>query len=153
MELHPEITYFNWYELISKARKDQSAILILTFAQTKLYNPYTTKGLMEALNINHIPVHLFSTGLLEQKKDKLICNYKTQEPMSYFKNPWFLTQNVSVLQKTEYLQMLSMRRISEAQDYIAKNYIRKDLQNPFIKIKGDKIYFPQESSETRKSYT
>ena len=153
MELHPEITYFNWYELISKARKDQSAILILTFAQTKLYNPYTTKGLMKALNINHIPVHLFSTGLLEQKKDKLVCNYKTQEPMSYFKNPWFLTQNVSVLKKTEYLQMLSMRRISEAQDYIAKNYIRKDLQNPFIKIKGDKIYFPQESSETRKSYT
>ena len=148
-----DITYFNWYELASKARKDQSAILILTFAQTKLYNPYTTKGLMKALNINHIPVHLFSTGLLEQKKDKLICNYKTQEPMSYFKNPWFLTQNVSVLQKTEYLQMLSMRRISEAQDYIAKNYIRKDLQNPFIKIKGDKIYFPQESSETRKSYT
>ena len=138
---------------MSKARKDQSAILILTFAQTKLYNPYTTKGLMKALNINHIPVHLFSTGLLEQKKDKLICNYKTQEPMSYFKNPWFLTQNVSVLKKTEYLQMLSMRRISEAQDYIAKNYIRKDLQNPFIKIKGDKIYFPQESSETRKSYT
>ena len=138
---------------MSKARKDQSAILILTFEQTKLYNPYTTKGLMKALNINHIPVHLFSTGLLEQKKDKLICNYKTQEPMSYFKNPWFLTQNVSVLQKTEYLQMLSMRRISEAQDYIAKNYIRKDLQNPFIKIKGDKIYFPQESSETRKSYT
>ena len=148
-----DTTYFNWYELMSKARKDQSAILILTFAQTKLYNPYTTKGLMKALNINHIPVHLFSTGLLEQKKDKLICNYKTQEPMSYFKNPWFLTQNVSVLQKTEYLQMLSMRRISEAQDYIAKNYIRKDLQNPFIKIKGDKIYFPQESSETRKSYT
>jgi hypothetical protein len=138
---------------MSKARKDQSAILILTFAQTKLYNPYTTKGLMKALNINHIPVHLFSTGLLEQKKDKLICNYKTQEPMSYFKNPWFLTQNVSVLKKTEYIQMLSMRRISEAQDYIAKNYIRKDLQNPFIKVKGDKIYFPQESSETRKSYT
>lgn len=148
-----DITYFNWYELVSKARKDQSAILILTFAQTKLYNPYTTKGLMKALNINHIPVHLFSTGLLEQKKDKLICNYKTQEPMSYFRNPWFLTQNVSVLKKTEYIQMLSMRRISEAQDYIAKNYIRKDLQNPFIKVKGDKIYFPQESSETRKSYT
>ena len=148
-----DITFFNWYELVSKARKDQSAILILTFAQTKLYNPYTTKGLMKALNINHIPVHLFSTGLLEQKKDKLVCNYKTQEPMSYFKNPWFLTQNVSVLKKTEYIQMLSMRRISEAQDYIAKNYIRKDLQNPFIKIKGDKIYFPQESSETRKSYT
>ena len=73
--------------------------------------------------------------------------------MSYFKNPYFLTQNASVINKTEYLQMLSMRRISEAQDYIAKNYIRKDLQNPFISIKGDKIYFTQESSASRKSYT
>ena len=65
---HSEITYFNWYELVSKARKDQSAILILTFAQTKLYNPYTTKGLMKALNINHIPVHLFSTDFWSRKK-------------------------------------------------------------------------------------
>jgi len=45
--------------------------------------------------------------------------------------------------------MLSMRRISEKQDYIAKNYIRKDLQNPFIQIKGNKIYFQQESSASR----
>jgi len=148
-----EKVYFNWYELLSKARKDQTAILILIFAQTSLYNPYTTKGLMRALKINHIPAHLFTTGLLEQKKEGLVCNYKTEEPMSYFKNPYFLTQNASVIHKTEYLQMLSMRRISEAQDYIAKNYIRKDLQNPFVSIKGDKIYFLQESSATRKSYT
>ena len=148
-----DITYFNWYEVASKARKDQTAILILAFAQTSLYNARTTKGLMGALKINHIPMHLFTTGLLEQKREKLVCNYQTIEPMSYFKNPYFLTQNASVINKTEYLQMLSMRRISEAQDYIAKNYIRKDLQNPFISIKGDKIYFTQESSVSRKSYT
>ena len=148
-----DITYFNWYELVAKARKDQAAILILTFAQTKLYNPITSKGLMRALNIHHIPMHLFTTGLLEQKKDRLVCNYKTEEPMSYFKNPWFLTHNTSVLKKTEYLQLLSMRRISEAQDYIAKNYIRKDIESPYIKIKGNKIYFLTESSESRKSYT
>jgi hypothetical protein len=147
------IFYFNWYELMRKARKDQTGILILTFAQTSLYNPYTTTGLMKALKINHIPAHLFTTGILEQKKGKLVCNYKTEEPMSYFKNPYFLTQNASVIHKTEYLQVLSMRRISEAQDYIANNYIRKDLQNPFVTIKGDKIHFPQESSVTRKSYT
>ena len=135
------IIYFNWYELLSKARKDQTAILILTFAQTSLYNPYTTKGLMKALKINHIPVHLFTTGLLEQKKDRLVCNYKTEEPMSYFKNPYFLTQNVSVIHKTEYLQMLSMRRISEAQGYIAKNYIRKDLQIPLYQLKEIKYIF------------
>ena len=148
-----DITYFNWYELVAKARKDQAAILILTFAQTKLYNPITSKGLMRALNIHHIPMHLFTTGLLEQKKDRLVCNYKTIEPMSYFKNPWFLTHNVDILKKTEYLQLLSMRRISEAQDYIAKNYIRKDIKSPYIEVKGDKIYFLPESSVTRKSYT
>ena len=148
-----DIIYFNWYELLSKARKDQTAILILAFAQTKLYNARTTKGLMGALKINHIPMHLFTTGLLEQKIEKLVCNYQTEEPMSYFKNPWFLTQNVSVIQKTEYLQLLSMRRVSEDQDYIAKNYIRKDINNPFVNIKGDKIYFTQESSVSRKSYT
>ena len=108
---------------------------------------------MKALKINHIPLHLFTSGLLEQKENKLVCNYRTEEPMSYFKNPYFLTQNTSVLDKTEYLQMLSMRRISEAQDYIAKTYIRKDLKNPFVNIKGNKIYFLQESSVTRKSYT
>ena len=141
--------YFNWFEILAKAKKDQTAILILTFAQTSLYNPYTTKGLMKALKINHIPIHLFTWGILEQKQDSLICHYKTQEPMSYIKNPYFMTQNVSILKKTEYIQMLSMRRISEKHDYIAKNYIRKDLQNPFISIKGNKIYFPQESSVAR----
>ena len=141
--------YFNWYEILGKARKDQTAILILTFAQTSLYNPYTTKGLMKALKINHIPIHLFTWGILEQKKHRLICHYKTQEPISYLKNPYFMTQNVSIIKKTEYIQMLSMRRISEKHDYIAKNYIRKDLHNPFINIKGDKIYFPQESSASR----
>jgi hypothetical protein len=73
--------------------------------------------------------------------------------MSYFTNPWFLTHNVDIIKKTEYLQLLSMRRISEAQDYIAKNYIRKDIQNPYIQIKEDKIYFLPESSVSRKSYT
>jgi len=148
-----DITYFNWYELTSKARKDQAAILILVFAQTKLYNARTTKGLMKALNINHIPMFLFTAGLLEQKKDRLVCNYKTIEPMSFFKNPWFLTHNIDINKKIEYLQLLSMRRISEAQDYIAKTYIRKELQSPYIKIKGDKIYFLPESSVSRKSYT
>jgi len=148
-----DITYFNWYELNSKARKDQAAILILAFAQTSLYNARTTKGLMKALNINHIPMFLFSTGLLEQKKDRLVCNYSTKEPMSYLKNPWFFTHNVSTQIKLEYLQLLSMRRISEAQDYIAKNYIRKELQSPYIEIKGNKIYFLPESSVSRKSYT
>ena len=148
-----DITYFNWFELLSKARKDQAAILILAFAQTSLYNPYTTNGLMKALNINHIPMFLFTTGLLEQKKDRLVCNYKTIEPMSYLKNPWFFTHNVNTQLKLEYLQLLSMRRISEAQNYIAKNYIRKDLKSPYIEVKGDKIYFLPESSVSRKSYT
>jgi hypothetical protein len=73
--------------------------------------------------------------------------------MSYLKNPWFFTHTVNTQTKLEYLHMLSMRRISEAQDHIAKNYIRKDLQSPYLEIKGDKIYFLPESSVSRKSYT
>ena len=148
-----DIIYFNWYELVAKARKDQAAILVLAFAQTKLYNARTTKGLMKALNVNHIPIFLFTAGLLEQKKDRLVCNYKTKEPMSYFCNPWFLTHNVSISKKIEYLQLLSMRRISEAQDYIATSYVKKEIKNPYIEIKDDKIYFLPESSVSRKSYT
>ena len=96
-----------------------------------------------------LPIHLFKWGILEQKKNSLVCHYKTQEPMSYIKNPYFMTQNVSIIKKIEYIQMLSMRRISEKQDYITKKYIKKELQNPFIQIKEDKIYFTQESSHTR----
>ena len=147
-----DITYFNLSEIRKKARQDQAAILILTFAQTKLYNPYTTTGLMKSLKINHVPPFLIMNGTLEQKR-VLKCNYKTREPMSYFKNPWFLTHDVAILQRTEYLQLLSMRRISEDQDFIAKNYIRKDVKNPYVTVKGDKIYFTQESSVSRKSYT
>ena len=33
------------------------------------------------------------------------------------------------------------------------NSLRKDIESPYIKIKGDKIYFLTESSESRKSYT
>jgi hypothetical protein len=148
-----DIIYFNWFEIESRARKDSAAILILTFAQTKLYNPITSKGLMNALKINHIPVHLFSEGILKQTDKGLKCNYKTQEPMSYFTNPWFLTHNVNILKKIEYLQLLSMRRISEKHNYIDKVYINKDLTNPYLKTTVDKIYFLPESSESRKSYT
>ena len=33
------------------------------------------------------------------------------------------------------------------------NSLRKDIESPYIQIKGDKIYFLTESSESRKSYT
>ena len=147
-----DITYFNLSEIRKKARQDQAAILILTFAQTKLYNPYTTTGLMKSLKINHVPPFLIMNGTLEQKR-VLKCNYKTREPMSYFKNPWFLTQNVSTKYKIDYLQLLSMRRISEDVDYIPQNYVVSQVTNPFIEYRDDKIYFTQESSVSRKSYT
>ena len=148
-----DTTFFNWYEIKLRARRDKSAILILTFAQTPLYNTRTTKGLMKVLKINHIPIHLFTSGILEQKTEKLVCHYKTREPMSYINNPYFLTHNISVDKKIEYLQVLSMRRISEQQNYIAKNYVIKDIVNPYILYKDDKISFPQESLISRTTYT
>ena len=94
-----DITYFNLSEIRKKARQDQAAILILTFAQTKLYNPYTTTGLMKSLKINHVPPFLIMNGTLEQ------------------------------------------------------NYVVSQIPNPFIEYRDNKIYFTQESSVSRKSYT
>ena len=73
--------------------------------------------------------------------------------MSYINNPYFLTHNISVDKKIEYLQVLAMRRISEQQNYIAKNYVIKDIVNPYILYKDDKISFPQESLISRTTYT
>ena len=73
--------------------------------------------------------------------------------MSYINNPYFLTHNISVDKKIEYLQVLSMRRISEQQNYIKRNYVIKDIINPYVKYEDDKISFPQEFSVSRTPYT
>jgi hypothetical protein len=147
-----KITYFNWHEIKLRARRDKAAILILTFAQTPLYNVRTTKGLMRVLKINHIPIHLFTSGILEQKTEKLVCHYKTREPMSYINNPYFLTHNMSVNVKIEYIQLLALRRISEKINYIPTKYVSKHIVNPYIKIKGDKMCLPQELSVSKAPY-
>mgnify|MGYP000082490887 CR=1 FL=1 len=148
-----EVTYFNWAELVSLGRRDPAAIIILAYAQTNLYNEKYAKNLLNKLSINHIPPFLFYSKTFTQFKTKLVCNYKTKESQSYFKNPSFLFANVNARQKMLYLRALSMRRINENVDYIPRNYFNKVAYNPFLEISENKIHFPQESSVSRKSYT
>lgn len=141
-----DITLFNWDEIYRKSRKDLAAIIILAFAQTKLYNEISSKGLMKKLNIHHIPSFLFQTQTLVQHRHKLVCNYITEEPQSYFKNPAFLFSGASAKHKVIYLRALSMRRLSESNDYIPRDYLGSLSYNPFLQVDEKHIYFPQENS-------
>ena len=146
-------TYFNWAELVSVGRRDPAAIIILAYAQTTMYNESYAKNLLNRLNINHIPPFLFYAKTFTQYKGNLVCNYRTREIQSYFKNPSFLFTNVSARQKMLYLRALSMRRINEEVDHIPRNYFNKVAYNPFLEIDENNIYFPLESSVSRNSYT
>lgn len=141
-----DITYFNWQELLLHSNKDLAAIICLVFAQTNLYNKETSKTLMNKLKIHHIPTQLFQSKLFSQYKTSLVCLYKTREPQSYFKNPKFLTYGVPARDKVVYLRALSMRRISDRNDYIPRYFYPELKKNFFLNITEDKIYFPLESS-------
>lgn len=140
------ITYFNWHEIESRARRDPAAILILTYAQTSLYNEISAKQLLQKLHIHHIPQFLFSSKTFTQYRTKLQCNYKTDDPQSYFRNANFLTYAVDAKSKVSYLRALSMRRISDNSNRIPRRYFNKVAYNPFIQTDEEYIYFPLESS-------
>lgn len=143
------ITLFNWPEILVKSRKDMAAIIILAYAQTKVYNEYSSRTLMKRLNIHHIPLFMFRQKLLKQEHNKLVCTYYTEQPQSYFKNPAFLFSGASVKHKVVYLKALSMRRMGEIEDKIPLEYFDTLSYNPFLEVKDNYIYFTQESSVSR----
>ena len=144
------ITYFNWDEIFSKSRKDLASIIYLTYGQTSLYNELSAKTMMRNLNLNHMPLALFKNSFT-QYDNRLLCKYKTETPLSYFKNADFLFDRTSVSYKVVYLRALSMRRISEKVDYIPRDFYPKVVENPYLEITNDKIHFIQESSVSRKT--
>lgn len=148
-----DITYFNWHELLLYGRRDMAAIIILAYAQTSMYNEYSSKTLMKRININHIPNFLFQSGILEQKNKFLQCNYKTKEPQSYFVNSKFLIYNLPVRQKVNYLKALSMRRITDKSNKIPREFFDKVTNTMLLTTDDRYIYFPLESSVSKTSYT
>lgn len=147
------ITYFNINEIRIRSRDDLAAILCLAYAQTKEYNELSTKTLMNRLAINHIPLSLFKDKFFTQYKHTLYCNYKTIEPQSYFKNSSFLFVNVPARDKVVYLKALSMRKISDSNNYIPLAYFPNVKPNHFLTIEDDKIHFKLESSYRGKHTT
>lgn len=140
-----DITLFNWDEIYKKSRKDLAAIIILAFAQTKLYNESSSQTLLKKLNINHIPQFLFANDILRQTKTGIVCNYRTIEPISYFNNPNFLLTNINARHKVNYLRAISMRRLSSKENKIPRDYFDTINYNPLLKVDDDFIYFTFES--------
>lgn len=145
-------TYFNWYEIYQAARKDPAAIIILTYGLTKDYNEPIAWGkgrsLLNSLNIHHIPTFLFQSGILEASKGNIFSTFKTKQTQSYIKNTKFLTYNVAAKYKVDYLKTLSMRRVSDKTDKIPASYIEGKINNPFLTVDKDFIYFRYESLDT-----
>lgn len=141
--------YFNWSELLLLSRKDMAGILCLTHGLNPRYNELSTRTMMKRLGINHVPNSLFSDNLFYQSSTKLTCLYSTREPQSYIKNPYFLYMHVPVRQRVVYLKALSLRKISNNEDFIPRRYFSKVKSNLFLRITEDKIYFPYESSKER----
>ena len=146
------ITYFNWNELYRIGRGDPAAIVILTYAQTKgIIEPIVWQGksILDLLRIHHIPAFLFQQGTLDSIKGRIYCGYRSKEKQSYILNTKFLTYNVQPRLKVNYIRALSMRRISEKQNYIPKSYLTDlEMDNPFLTYDEKYIYFRYESLVT-----
>ncbi len=138
-------TYFNWHELYVAAKGDPAGIIILTYGLTTSYNVTSSQYMMKKLNINHIPPFLFSRGYLSESRYRVVNNYTTKEPQSYFKNDKFLFARVNVRHKALCLKALSMRPIDNTQDFIPRHYFEKVTHNPLLKVSEDKIHFIYES--------
>jgi hypothetical protein len=109
--------------------------------------------MMNSLAIHHIPPHLFHRKYFTQYKSMLICNYVTKEPQSYFKNSSFLFLNAPARDKVVYIKALSLRKISNSDNYIPLRYMPNVSTNLFLKVADDKILFPLESSVSRNNTT
>lgn len=139
--------FFNWNDLLLKSKKDYDLIIILTYASTIGYNKKIANNsysLLNTLNLKKIPIN--KNYLKLSKNFEIISLYKVTEPQSYFKNKVFLTANVNTLHKINYLKLLSYRNIENNNNYIDKDMlttieIKELINNPFINITEDKIYF------------
>lgn len=108
---------------------------------------------MNRLCIHHIPPHLFHRKYFTQYRNKLVCNYTTIEPQSYFKNSAFLFLNAPARDKVIYIKALAMRRLSNSDNFIPLKYYPNISPSYFITVTDDKILFPLESSVSRNNTT
>ena len=146
--------YFNWYEILAKARKDQTAILILTFALYKRYNTIlakNTESLFQILHIDSIPLKIVrnSNIIITTDFKEVVSHYMCKEEQSYFTNGIFLTAICPVRKKLEYLFLLSMRPANDLSARVPQKFLTQEqiiwaINNPFIKTIEDKIVFVPE---------
>lgn len=144
------MTYFNWYEINVKAKKDYNSILILTYALSVGYNKKIAKrisNLIAILQISHVPRDVLR--FLREDVFELYSNIQTIEPQSYFNNSSFLKSKHNLIHKVNYIKLLSYRRIGDSSPFIYKDMlnnkqIRVIEKNPFVKVGDTQIYFIRE---------
>ena len=148
---------FNWSELRRHGQSNFDAILCLTYATTMGYNTKIANDIVDLahiLNIKEVPVFLFSKRYLHQfrfvGKSFITNKYRTtKDPQSYFTNREFLFSDLTAKEKVEYLYLLSRRKLTDNNSYIAESVVEsKFLNHALVEHKGYKIYFLTEKEMT-----
>ena len=146
------IIQFNWCEINELTTlPDNKLILIFCLYANKAFPlerriASSIQFLNKKLNTKAYPSTLLNAGLIyANKKNEVFSNYVCKEPQVYLTNFDFLTRKIPSYQKTDYLHMISQRRMSDRNNWIPRDYVsRTILDNPLIFLTATKIYFPLE---------
>jgi hypothetical protein len=146
--------YFNFCELQEVTEDHIPSIFVLSVGLSLVYNRNIINNLIDfrykCFPLIDIPYILSKKRLVRKNINKEIeILYKTKEPQSYFTNAKFLSTNCSILEKVQYLKLLSYRPINNFNPWIKFDYvddINKIKHNKLLTIKQEKIYFNYEGT-------
>lgn len=146
--------YFNFCELQGVTEDHIPAIFTLVLGTTLVYNNLIINNLTDFrykfFPLLDIPYILSKKRLIRKNYYKQIeILYRVKEPQSYFTNDKFLKINCSILEKVQYLKLLSYRPINNLNNWINLDIIedvRKIQNNQLLTIQQDKIYFKYEGN-------
>jgi hypothetical protein len=142
--------YFNFYELQLNCEDQIPAIFVLTVGLTLEYYKFHSKidFRYKCFNLLDIPNVLIKRRLIRKNYHKEYeVLYRTLFPQSYFRNNSFLKANLPIIQKVQYLKLLSYRAINDQNDWIPTDYIQdlsKIHNNELLEITDKKIHFKYE---------
>jgi|TARA_X000000950_G_scaffold80626_1_gene101377 hypothetical protein len=127
----------NTVEIKKAAKNNYEAEIVLTFALSVGYNKIISTSfphLKNKLHISGVPEFLFIRGYLKKYKNKIVSNFRINEPQCYMNNPSWLHLKISAEAKSDYLYILGQRSLHNKNRFIPEYYVEnKYWNNPLVK--------------------
>jgi hypothetical protein len=149
--------YFNFSELQEVTEDHIPSIFVLAVGTILVYNNYIINNLLDfrykCFPLLDIPYILSKRKLVRVNYYKQIeILYRTKEPQSYITDGKFLFTGCSMLEKVQYLKLLSYRSIKNTNSWINLDIVEdknKIVNNKLLTITQDKIYFNYEGTNNK----